>query len=282
MTRLHDLAAAGTSPWLDNIRRSWLESGVFRRKVDDGIVGVTSNPTIFQKAIADSSDYDEAIRATRGESAQDVFFELAIKDVQDAADQLKDVYDGTGHLDGFVSFELPPGLANDEAGSIAAAPDFWKRIARPNIFIKIPGTAEGVKAIEESIAAGVNVNVTLLFSLERYDEIHWAFIRGLERRVEAGEPIDDIHSVASFFVSRVDTAVDKQLGDGSPLARQGRRGERQDGVPAVPRDHGERPVEGARGRRRAGAAAAVGVHRHQEPGVLGRALRRDADRAPSA
>ena len=218
MTRLHDLAAAGTSPWLDNIRRSWLESGVFRRKVDDGIVGVTSNPTIFQKAIADSSDYDEAIRATRGESPQDVFFELAIKDVQDAADQLKDVYDATGHLDGFVSFELPPGLANDEAGSIAAAPDFWKRIARPNIFIKIPGTAEGVKAIEESIAAGVNVNVTLLFSLERYDEIHWAFIRGLERRVEAGEPVDDIHSVASFFVSRVDTAVDKQLGDGSPLA----------------------------------------------------------------
>ena len=191
---------------------------MFRRKVDDGIVGVTSNPTIFQKAIADSSDYDEAIRATRGGSPQDVFFELAIKDVQDAADQLQDVYDATGHLDGFVSFELPPGLANDEAGSIAAAPDFWKRIARPNIFIKIPGTAEGVKAIEESIAAGVNVNVTLLFSLERYDEIHWAFIRGLERRVEAGEPIDDIHSVASFFVSRVDTAVDKQLGDGSPLA----------------------------------------------------------------
>jgi transaldolase len=218
MTRLHDLAAAGTSPWLDNIRRSWLESGVFRKKLDDGIVGVTSNPTIFQKAIADSDDYDEAIRATQGESAADVFFELAIKDVQDAADQLKDVYENTGHLDGFVSFELPPGMANDEAGSIAAAPEFWRRIARPNIFIKIPGTAEGVQAIEESIAAGVNVNVTLLFSLERYDEIHWAFIRGLERRVEAGEPIDDLHSVASFFVSRVDTAVDKQLGEGSPLA----------------------------------------------------------------
>ena len=169
-------------------------------------------------------------------------------------------------------------MANDEAGSIAAAPEFWKRIDRPNIFIKIPGTAEGVPAIEESIAAGINVNVTLLFSLERYDEIHWAFIRGLERRVEAGQPIDDVHSVASFFVSRVDTAVDKQLPRGLAAGGQGRGRQRQAGLPALPRDHGERPLEGARGRRRARAAAAVGVHRHQEPGLLGRALRRHADR----
>jgi transaldolase len=218
MTRLHDLAVAGTSPWLDNIRRSWLESGEFRKKVDDGIVGVTSNPTIFQKAIADSDDYDAAILKLAGGAPDEVFFELAIKDVQDAADQLKDVHEATDHVDGFVSFELPPGLANDEAGSIAAAPEFWERISRRNVFIKIPGTAEGVKAIEESIAAGVNVNITLLFSLKRYDEIHWAFIRGLERRVEAGQPIDEVHSVASFFVSRVDTAVDKLLPEGSPLA----------------------------------------------------------------
>jgi transaldolase len=219
MTRLHDLAAAGTSPWLDNIRRSWLVSGEFRRKVDDGIVGVTSNPTIFQKAIAESSDYDDDIRAASGTAdPAEVFFELAIKDVRAAADQLRGVYDRSGHLDGYVSFELPPGLANDTAGSIAATPEFWRRIDRPNIFIKIPGTAEGIPAIEESISAGINVNVTLLFSLERYEEIHWAFIRGLERRAERGEPVNDVHSVASFFVSRVDTAVDKALPDGSPLA----------------------------------------------------------------
>ena len=216
---LKNLAAAGTSPWLDNIRRGWLESGEFRKMVDDGIVGVTSNPTIFQKAIADSSDYDEAIHALHdsGKSAADVFFQLAIEDVREAADQIRDVYDATGHLDGFVSFELPPGLANDSAKSIAAAPEFWGRIDRPNIFIKIPGTAEGVPAIEESIFAGINVNVTLLFSLAAYDAIHEAFIRGLERRVEAGLSVDDVHSVASFFVSRVDTAVDAELPEGSPL-----------------------------------------------------------------
>jgi transaldolase len=216
---LKHLAAAGTSPWLDNIRRGWLVSGEFRRMVDEGIVGVTSNPTIFQKAIADSSDYDSAVAAlqTAGLDATDAFFELAVADVRDAADQIRHVYDDTGHLDGFVSFELPPGMANDTGASIAATPEFFTRIGRPNIFIKIPGTAEGVPAIEEGIAAGINVNVTLLFALSKYEDIHMAYIRGLERRVAAGEPISDVHSVASFFVSRVDTAVDAQLPEGSPL-----------------------------------------------------------------
>ena len=216
---LKQLAAAGTSPWLDNIRRGWLVSGEFRRMVDEGVVGVTSNPTIFQKAIADSTDYDTAIAALAASGLQpgDAFFELAIADVRDAADQIRAVYDATGHLDGYVSFELPPAMANDTAKSIAAAPEFFERIGRPNIYIKIPGTAEGVPAIEETIAAGINVNVTLLFSLHNYEAIHEAYIRGLERRVEAGEPISDIYSVASFFVSRVDTAVDAQLPDDSPL-----------------------------------------------------------------
>jgi transaldolase len=216
---LKQLAAAGTSPWLDNIRRGWLQSGEFRRMVDEGVVGVTSNPTIFQKAIADSNDYDSAVAALQasGVSPTEAFFELAIADVQEAADQIRPVYDATGHLDGFVSFELPPGMANDTAASIAAAPDFFERIGRPNIFIKIPGTDAGVPAIEETIAAGVNVNVTLLFSLAKYEAIHEAYIRGLERRVAAGEPIDDLHSVASFFVSRVDTAVDALLPEDSPL-----------------------------------------------------------------
>jgi transaldolase len=217
--RLKQLYAAGTSPWLDNIRRSWLRSGEFRRMVDDGVVGVTSNPTIFQKAIGGSSDYDEAIRAHHdsGMSATDVFFELAIEDIREAAEQLRGVYESTGHVDGFVSFELPPSLANDTQASIDATPDFFRRIDRPNIFIKIPGTSAGGPAIEESIAAGINVNITLLFSLDAYRTIHEAYLRGLERRVEAGQPIDDLHSVASFFVSRVDTAVDKLLPEGSPL-----------------------------------------------------------------
>jgi transaldolase len=217
--KLKDLAAAGTSPWLDNIHRGWLRSGEFARMVDGGVVGVTSNPTIFQKAIAGTEDYDEAIRALHGSGVEprDAFFQMAIEDIQTAADQLRGVYDRTGHLDGFVSFELPPEMANDTAASVAAAPDFFARIDRPNVFIKIPGTAEGVPAIEESIAAGVNVNVTLLFSLDAYRAIHEAYLRGLERRVEQGLAIDDMHSVASFFVSRVDTAVDQQLPDRSPL-----------------------------------------------------------------
>ena len=193
---LKQLAAAGTSPWLDNIRRGWLVSGEFRRMVDEGIVGVTSNPTIFQKAIAGSSDYDSAVASmqSRGESPADVFFELAIEDVREAADQIRHVYDESGHLDGFVSFELPPAMANDTQASIAGAPEFFERIGRPNIFIKIPGTAAGAPAIEESIAAGINVNVTLLFALQSYEDIHMAYIRGLERRVAAGQPIDDLHS----------------------------------------------------------------------------------------
>ncbi|MDX6592437.1 MAG: transaldolase [Gaiellales bacterium] len=219
MSQLHELAAAGTSPWLDNIRRGWLVSGEFRRWLDLGILGVTSNPTIFQKAIAESDDYDEAISALAGSglSPEDVFFQLAIEDIQAAADQLRDAYDSTGHVDGYVSFELPPGMANDTEASIEAAPRFWKRIDRPNIFIKIPGTAAGTPAIRESTAAGINVNVTLLFSLQNYEAIHWAYIEGLEQRVERGQPIDELHSVASFFVSRVDTAVDKLLPEGSDL-----------------------------------------------------------------
>ena len=216
---LKQLAAAGTSPWLDNIRRGWLQSGEFRRMVDEGVLGVTSNPTIFQKAIADSTDYDPAVAAlaASGATPTDAFFEIAIADVCEAADQIRGVYDSSGHLDGYVSFELPPAMANDTAKSIAAAPDFFQRIDRPNIYIKIPGTSAGSPAIEETIAAGVNVNVTLLFSLKNYRAIHEAYIAGLERRVEAGEPISDLYSVASFFVSRVDTAVDADLPDDSPL-----------------------------------------------------------------
>ena len=280
MTKLHDLAAAGTSPWLDNIRRGWLKSGEFKKMVDDGVLGVTSNPTIFQKAIADSSDYDEAIAALAGTaaSAEDVFFELAIEDVREAADQIRSVYDDSGHLDGFVSFELPPKMANDSAASIAAAPDFFGRIGRPNIYIKIPGTAEGVPAIEETIAAGINVNVTLLFSLAQYEAIHMAYIRGLERRLAAHQPIADVHSVASFFVSRVDTAIDPLLPEGSPLRGRAAVANAKLAYQRFGEIVGVRPVAKAGRGGRARPADAVGVDRDEEPRVLGRPLRRRPDR----
>jgi transaldolase len=218
-TALQRLHAAGTAPWLDNIRRGWLRSGEFRGMVEKGVIGVTTNPTIFQKAFSDTEDYDDAIRelAERGYEAGDAFFELAIQDVREAADQLREVHERTGGLDGRVSFELPPAMANDTEASTRAAGEFFERLDRPNVFIKIPGTSAGPKAIEDSIAAGINVNVTLLFAIESYRAIHEAYIRGIERRVEAGEPVDGIYSVASFFVSRVDTAVDKLLPDDSPL-----------------------------------------------------------------
>jgi transaldolase len=218
-TPIQELYEAGTAPWLDNIRRGWLKDGTFARMVDEGVVGVTTNPTIFQKAFADTEDYTEGLRALAddGVSAVDAFFALAIEDVQAAADALADVHRATGGLDGRVSFELHPGMAHDTEASTQSAAELFARIDRPNVFIKIPGTAAGPQAIEDSIAAGINVNVTLLFAIESYTAIHEAYIRGLERRVERGEPIGDIYSVASFFVSRVDTAVDKQLPEGSPL-----------------------------------------------------------------
>ncbi len=216
-TRLHELQAAGTAPWLDNIRRGWLHGGQFRELLDQGVVGVTTNPSIFEKAFTDTDDYDEAIEARAGMDAGDAFFELAIEDVREAADQMHEIYEATGHLDGRVSFELPPNMANDTQASTRAATEFFERIDRPNAFIKIPGTSAGPKAIEDSIAAGINVNVTLLFAIESYAEVHEAYMRGLERRLEAGQPIDEIYSVASFFVSRVDTAVDKLLPERSPL-----------------------------------------------------------------
>jgi len=213
-TPIQRLYEAGTAPWVDNIRRGWLKDGTFSKLIDTGIVGVTTNPTIFQKAFSDTDDYDEGLRALaqRGvTSGEEAFFTLAIEDVQGAADQLRDVYERTDGLDGRVSFELPPGIANDTEASTQMAADLHRRIDRPNIYIKIPGTTAGPKAIEDSIAAGISVNVTLLFAVERYEEIASAWIDGLERRVAAGEPVDRLASVASFFFSRVDTKVDARL-----------------------------------------------------------------------
>src|SRR4051794_24227563 len=211
--RLAALTEAGVSVWLDQIRRSLIDGGELERMVrEDSLRGVTSNPAIFEKAILGSPDYDDELRelAERGLGPREIYDEIAIKDVQLAADVLRPVWEEADHADGFVSLEVRPDLAHKTEETLEQAREYWKRVDRPNLMIKIPGTDEGVPAIEQAISEGINVNVTLLFSVEAYAQVAEAFIRGLERRREAGESID-VHSVASFFVSRVDTEADKRL-----------------------------------------------------------------------
>ncbi len=211
---LVELQRLGQSPWHDNISRGLLTSGKLKKMVAAGdITGLTSNPTIFEQAISQSDDYDDAIRvlARKGKSADEIFDALAIDDIRNAADVFAPVYKRTAGADGYVSIEVAPRYATDTAATIKEAHRLWKTVARPNLMVKIPATAEGVPAIERCIADGLNINVTLIFSLERYDQVMEAYIGGLEKRAAAKKPIDRIASVASFFVSRVDSAVDKQL-----------------------------------------------------------------------
>ena len=210
---LFELYEAGTSVWLDYIRRSLMTSGELTRMIEeDAVVGMTSNPTIFEKAIGGSSDYDDALRALveAGISNEQIMLSLIVQDIQMAADVLKPVYDQTKHKDGYVSIEVLPRVADDTRGTIAMAHDLFDRVGRPNIFIKIPATDAGLPAIEQCIADGLNINITLMFSVKVYEDVARAFIRGLQRRMKQGHPVD-VASVASFFVSRVDTAVDKLL-----------------------------------------------------------------------
>lgn len=211
--RLAALTAAGTSVWLDQIKRALITTGELQRLVEeDSLRGVTSNPTIFNAAILGSDDYDEQLAEAAHEGLDDraIYQELAIRDIQDACDVLRVVYDSTDGADGFVSFEVDPDLAFDTHRTMEQAREYWDRVDRPNLLIKIPGTSEGVPAIEEMIYEGRNINVTLLFGVEEYAQVAEAYIRGLERRHEEGKSLD-IASVASFFVSRVDTEVDKRL-----------------------------------------------------------------------
>ena len=213
---LVELQKLGQSPWHDNIRRQLLTSGQLKKMVKDGdITGLTSNPTIFEHAIADSTDYDETIEtlARQGETAREIFDALSIEDIRDAADVFAPVFKRTRGGDGYVSIEVGPEFAGDTAGTIKEAKRLWKAVDRPNVMVKIPATREGVPAIEQSIADGLNINITLIFSLERYEEVMEAYLKGLERRRAARKKIDHIASVASFFVSRVDGLVDKQLDD---------------------------------------------------------------------
>ena len=213
--RLAALLKAGTSPWLDQIRRTLVEGGELARMVrEESLRGVTSNPSIFEKAILGSTDYDEDLEAAAREQLEAIaiYERLAMRDVQLAADVLAEVHRESHHHDGFVSMEVAPELAHDGEGTIAMARSYWQRLERDNVMIKIPGTVEGVKAIELAISEGINVNVTLLFSVSAYERVAEAYLLGLEKRLAEGKSLD-VHSVASFFVSRVDTAVDKRLAE---------------------------------------------------------------------
>jgi transaldolase len=213
-SRLHRLAEYGQSVWIDFLSRDLIHNGELERRMrDDAVVGVTSNPTIFQKAISSGAAYDEQLREVLEveRDPKEIFLRLAIKDVEDALDLLRPVWDGGSGQDGYVSLEVDPNLASDTAGTIEEAQRLHETIDRPNLFVKIPATKAGLPAIEEMIARGRSINVTLIFSLERYAEVAEAYIRGLERLVEAGGDPGRVASVASFFVSRVDTETDRRL-----------------------------------------------------------------------
>ncbi|MER3452489.1 MAG: transaldolase [Acidimicrobiia bacterium] len=214
MTKLHQLyEEQGQSPWLDDLSRSYITTGGLKRYVRDGIRGVTSNPTIFAKAIEGSSDYDEQFRSLIGSgvSVEDAYWAMVVADVAAAADILRPVHEASGGEDGFVSLEVSPALAMDTTATTAAARGLHERIGLPNLFVKIPGTAPGVEAIRQMVAEGRNINVTLLFSLDRYEQVIDAYMDGLEALIAAGGDPTRVHGVASFFVSRVDTEVDRRL-----------------------------------------------------------------------
>jgi transaldolase len=225
-SRLHQLSELGQSVWIDYLSRHLIRGGELARMMEeDAVVGVTSNPTIFQKAIAEGDAYDEQLREVLAEEddPKEVFLKLAIKDVQDACDLLRQVWDGGAGQDGYVSIEVDPNLAYDTEGTIAEAQRLHELVDRPNCFVKIPATEPGLPAIEEMLARGNSINVTLIFSLQRYAEVVEAFLRGLERLVESGGDPGPVASVASFFVSRVDTEADKRLEElGAPDELKGK------------------------------------------------------------
>src|SRR5512132_1319938 len=221
LPRLHD---AGVSIWLDTLSRQLLDSGDFAALIRDySVTGATSNPTIFAKAITGSDLYDDQLRRLASDGVRDtqeLFFALALDDVRAAARALRATYEGSDGRDGFISFECTPDLADDTEATIEQATELWRRLDRPNVMIKVPGTRAGLPAIEELTRRGINVNVTLLFSIERYEQVIDAYLRGLSARADAGEPVDTITSVASFFLSRIDTKADVLLDPGSPARGQ--------------------------------------------------------------
>ncbi len=223
---LTELQKFGQSFWYDNISRGILKSGELKRMIEEeGVRGVTSNPTIFYKSIKSGSDYDKQLKElfirNPGMTDKEVFFALAITDIKDACNLLMPVYEESGGADGFVSIEVDPHLAYDTEGTVKEALELFEDIKMPNLMVKVPATKEGLPAIEELIYLGKNINVTLLFSVKRYEEVAEAYLKGLERRADEGKPLNNVNSVASFFVSRVDTLADKYLEEKLNNAKDG-------------------------------------------------------------
>lgn len=213
---LLELSKHGQSVWYDNIDRAQLASGQFKRLLDeDGVVGVTANPTIFEKSISSGAAYDEQMKELirAGKNANEIYEALIIRDIQTVADTLRPIYERTEALDGYVSLEVSPDLAHDTEGTIGEVRRFWSMVNRPNLLIKIPATPEGIPAIHQALREGINVNITLIFSIEAYRAVTDAYLTALEERNSEGKDISRMASVASFFVSRVDTLVDKRLED---------------------------------------------------------------------
>jgi transaldolase/glucose-6-phosphate isomerase len=211
---LLELQIFGQSVWYDNLSRGLITSGELRKKIEeDGLRGITSNPAIFEKAITGSTEYDEALKelARQGKSAEEIYEELVVQDIQMASDLLQPVYEKTNGIDGYVSLEVSPHLARNTVGTISEALRLWQRVNRKNLMIKVPATPEGLPAIDQLITRGLNINITLIFSQEVYEQVAYAYLSGLEKRVAEGKPLDTVASVASFFVSRIDTAVDALL-----------------------------------------------------------------------
>lgn len=213
MTRLHELHNLGQSVWLDFIRRAFMEEGGMQNLIDSGVRGVTSNPSIFEKAIADSDDYDEQLNrlVVQGNTTREIYEALVIEDIQRACDMFRPIYEASGGDDGYISLEASPSLAHDTEATVEEVAHFHREVDRPNLMIKIPATEAGYPAIEEMIGRGVNINITLMFSLDQYDRVAEAYLSGLETLRSAGGDVSSVASVASFFVSRADTKVDQRL-----------------------------------------------------------------------
>ena len=226
---LRQLKQAGQSVWFDYIRRWEMVSGHLKHLIDeDGLSGVTSNPSIFEKAIVDSQDYDETVQrlAHEGRQAEQIFEAVAVEDIQMAADLFLPTYRATDARDGYVSIEVSPTLAHDTQGTIQEARRLFRKVNRPNVLVKVPGTAEGLAAIQQLLGEGININITLLFAIERYEQVANAYIAALEKLAAEGKPLKPVASVASFFVSRIDTLVDKQLEARYRAAASAAEGER--------------------------------------------------------
>ena len=292
-TPLHALHDAGQSIWLDYIDRSLVRGGELSQRIErDALTGMTSNPTIFEKALTDSDAYDDQLSAAPpSHTSWDLFEMIATDDVRNACDVFREAYETSGHANGFVSIEVSPGAAHDVEETVVEARRLWRLVDRPNVMIKVPGTRDGAVAARRLIAEGINVNITLLFALDAYDDVIEAYFSGLEERVRASKSIDRLASVASFFVSRVDTEVDKRIDArlGSATSADAERLRALRGRIAIANAKlayalfQERLAsdqwKALRGKGSACATPAVGEHEHQEPRLPRRDVRGIADRA---